>query len=104
MARLMREYGISQLACRARDALRMRVSMSAMGSVMLMALPARLRDARDFAGERQLAEANPAQREAANERARPSADLAAIVRLHFVARRTLRFDDERLFGQPGLPV
>src|SRR5438132_14095706 len=98
MARLIPEYGISQLECRAGDALRTRVSMSAMGSVMLMALPARLRHARDFARQRQLAETDPAQREATNKGARPPADLAAIVRLHLEARRTIGFDNQRLFG------
>ncbi len=89
MASLIVEKGISQLGCRAREALRIRVSMSAMGSVMLMALPARLCHARNFTCQRELAEANATQREAANERARTAANLAAVVRLHFEARRTL---------------
>src|SRR5215475_7802149 len=77
----------------------MRVSMSAMGSLMLMRSPARFRDARDLAGQRQFAEADAAQREAADEGARPTANLAAIVRLHLEARRTLRLGDHGFLGQ-----
>src|SRR5260370_40346340 len=98
MARLMPENGISQLEWRAREALRMRVSMSAMGSLMLMGLPARFGPARNFPRQRQFAEANAAQREAADEPARPSANLAATVRLHLEARRTSGFDDHGFFG------
>src|SRR3954454_18637676 len=91
---------MSQLECRARDALRMRVNMSAMGSLIVMRTsPARFRDARDLARQRQPAEADAAQREAANERARPPAQLTAIVRLHFEARRTFRLDDHGFLGQ-----
>src|SRR5262252_11247957 len=91
---------MSQLGCRARDALRMRVSMSAMGSLIVMRTsPACFRHAWDLARQGQLAEADAAQREAPQERARAPANLAAIVLLDFVARRTLRFGDHRLLGQ-----
>jgi hypothetical protein len=60
---------------------------------MLMASPARLRHTRDFPGESQSAEADPAQREAPDEGARPTAQATAIVRLNFEARRSLRFGD-----------
>src|ERR1051326_1210712 len=101
MADLMREKGISQLGWRAREALRMRVSMSAMGSLMVMACssPARLGDARDLTGQRQLAEANAAQGEAPNECARAATEPAAAVRLHLEASRTVRFRDHGFFGQ-----
>jgi hypothetical protein len=50
-------------------ALRIRVSMSAIGSDVILAppfpLPARLDHAGDLSGERQLAEANPAKTELA---------------------------------------
>jgi hypothetical protein len=77
----------------------MRVSMSAMGSLMLMGLPARFRHARDLSREGQFAEADAAQREAAQKRARTATELAAMVLLDFVARRTLRFGDHRFLGQ-----
>src|SRR3954471_4657113 len=68
--------------------LRMRVRKSAIGSVIDIALdlPARLRDARDEALVRDLAQADPAQAELAVVRTRTTAALAAVV----VARRVLR--------------
>src|SRR5947209_8659181 len=105
MASLIPEKGISQLEWRACEALRIRVSMSAMGSLMVMGgLPASLGHARDLSGQRELAEADAAQREAADECPRPAAQLTAVMRLDFEARRTTGFDDERFLGQPGPPV
>src|SRR5437763_4916235 len=101
MATLMRENGISQLGCRAREALRMRVSMSAIGSLIVMRLPARFGHARDLTGEGQLPKADATQRKAADECARPSAQSAAIMRLHFEARRAIRLGDHRFLGQTG---
>src|SRR3954452_22207374 len=71
-------------ACRP---LRMRVRKSATGSVIDIALdlPARLRDARDEALVRDVAQADPAEAELAVVRARATAALAAVV----VARRVL---------------
>src|SRR3954449_9301944 len=65
----------------------MRVRKSAIGSVIDIAidLPARLLDARDQALVRDLAQADPAQAELAEVRARATAPLAAVV----VARRVL---------------
>ena len=80
----------------------MRVSMSAIGSLMVMGLPAGLGDAWNLARERKSAEADATEREAANIRPRPATQLTAIVLLRFEAGRTLRFDDERLFGHCGL--
>src|SRR5580704_13750174 len=60
------------------EALRMRVSMSAIGSV-IMGSPARLDHARDLAAERQHAQANPAQLELAVIASRPPAHLAPVV-------------------------
>src|SRR5579859_1972332 len=71
------EWGSSTRSCRAIDPLRMRVSMSAMGSV-IMGSPARLHDARDLAPERQHAETNSAKRELAIERPRSTAHLAPV--------------------------
>src|SRR5690348_692506 len=95
----MREYGISQLGWRAREALRMRVSMSAMGSLIVMGLPARFRHARDLSCQGELAEADATQREATDEGARTAAQLAAVVRLHFESRRALRLRDHRFLCQ-----
>jgi hypothetical protein len=68
-----------------------------------MGLPARLGDAWNFACEREPAEADPTQREAADERARPAAQLTAIMLLGFEPRRALRFDDQRFFGHVAWP-
>src|SRR5579872_2325425 len=75
------ELGILTLSNMAALALRIRVSMSAMGSVMVMAipLPAGLRDAGHLAGVHHGAQADPAQPELAVDRARPPAALAARV-------------------------
>src|SRR5690349_7303891 len=66
----------------------MRVRKSAIGSVIDIALdlPARLLDARDQTLVRDVAQADPAQAELAEVRARATAPLAAVV----VARRVLR--------------
>src|SRR5687768_4213633 len=87
ISRFVRDAGTTTSVCRAREALRTRVGMSAMGSEMFMGLPARLRDAGQLADERSLAEADPAQREAAHVGARPAADGAAGIRLALVLGR-----------------
>src|SRR5262245_48143207 len=104
-----RDAGTSTRVCLAVTALRIRVSMSAIGSVIKLRLsspchvpkrlgtrapapapsllPAALRDARDVALERQLAEAEAAQRELAHERAWAPAQLAAVTQPNPVLRR-----------------
>src|SRR3989454_7048496 len=57
-------------------------------------LPARLRDARQLADQRALAEADPAKAELPKESARPAAHLAAVVHPHRELGRALRFQDE----------
>src|ERR1700730_15861302 len=89
---------MSQLECRASDALRMRVSMSAIGSLIVIRLPARLGDARNLASQRQTAEADATQREPADEGPRPAAQFAAVVLLGFEPSRSVRFDDQGCFG------
>src|SRR5271157_3400932 len=65
ISRFVREAGTTTSACRARDALRMRVSMSAIGSETFIGyLPARLGDAGQLAEQRPFAEADAAQTEA----------------------------------------
>src|SRR5207248_2660363 len=65
-------------------------------------LPARFGHARDLTSEGQLTKTDATQREAADECARPSAQSAAIMRLHFEARRTIRLGDHGFLGQLGL--
>jgi hypothetical protein len=74
-------------------ALRMRVSMSAIGSVSIRSLlPARLRHAGDRALVRELAQADPAESELAEHGARPSAPVAARVVADAVLLRPLLLD------------
>src|ERR1017187_9943999 len=96
------EAGTSTLGWRARMALRTRVSMSAIGSLVIPALqlflwlsPARLRDAGDFPVQRQLAEAQTADAEFAQKSARPSAAPAAVA--VFAVVQPWRFGEARLF-------
>src|SRR3954470_905065 len=107
------EAGMSTRVCFECTALRMRVSMSAIGSVMSLNLltwvtlswpvrtggsadpsrrfsqwlPAAFRDARHVALERQLAEAEPAQRKLPDIGARTPAQAAAVAQPHLVFRR-----------------
>src|SRR4029450_3889933 len=83
---LRRDDGISTRACRPIVALRIRDSMSEIGSVIFLGsqlsvlsfLPATLRDAGDVSLECELAEAQTAERELAHVRARAPAAVAAI--------------------------
>src|SRR5437773_1578349 len=76
---LILDAGTSTFALRAMIALRIRVRKSAIGSVMGSLSPARLDDARDLATQRQPTEADAAHLELAQIRARPAADLAAVL-------------------------
>src|SRR3954454_19411870 len=71
--------GTSTVSCAAVMPLRIRVRKSAMGSVIDMRLPARLRHAGDVPVVRELAEADPAQAELAVDGARAPAATAAGV-------------------------
>src|SRR5919206_4781761 len=93
-----REVGISACSCIALLALRMRVSMSATGSVSIGS-PARLRHAGDDALVRELPQADPAEAELAEDGARPAAAGAARVLPHPVALRARLLDHERLLRQ-----
>src|SRR5437899_3266606 len=81
------DEGMRTRSCRAVVALRMRVSMSAMGSVIVIGAspppsPARLAHARHLAGVDHLPEADAAQPEMAEDSARPPAAPAARVGPH----------------------
>src|SRR5215211_3235420 len=99
-----REVGISALSCNALLALRMRVSMSAIGSVSMVLLPARLGHARDLTVVRELTQADPAEAELPVHSARPAAAPAARVLPHLEARRALLLVDERLLSHLQAPV
>src|SRR5205809_3209358 len=73
------ECGMSTTSKSASSPLRIRVSRSASGSVIDMALPARLRESGDIALVRHLAQADPAEAELAVVGARATAPLAAVV-------------------------
>src|ERR1700729_3210217 len=96
------EEGMSTRECFARDALRTRVSKSAIGSVFILPrlylflscsnfkkLPARFGHAGDFTLQREAAETNTAHLELAQERARASANPAAVPPAHLELRRFL---------------
>src|SRR5947207_233409 len=95
---LSRDAGMSTRVCLAVTALRIRASMSAMGSVISvlssfqlsansLQLPAALGDARDVAFERELAEAQAAQRELAHVGAGTAAEAAPVPQADFEFRR-----------------
>src|SRR5262245_47650721 len=96
--------------CIATLALRMRVSMSAIGSVIVIVglpSPARLGHARHLAGVHELAQADPAEAELSVERARPTAPAAPVVRTDLVLGLALLLLDQRLLRHllspfPGL--
>src|SRR3954454_25021385 len=75
----MPELGIETLSCSAWLALRMRVSMSAIGSVIIWCSPTALRHSGDHALVCELAQADPADAELAVVRARAAAARASVV-------------------------
>src|SRR6266480_1715956 len=92
----IRELGMVACSCSALFALRIRVSMSAIGSVStVLSLPARLRHAGNCALVRKLAEADPAEAELAEDRARAAAPVAARVVAHLVLLGSPLLHDER---------
>src|ERR1044072_2703096 len=94
------EFGISARSCSALLALRMRVSMSATGSVsMACLLPRALRHAGDHALVGELPQADAAEPELLEHGARAAALVAAAVRARLVLRRARGLRDQRLLGQ-----
>src|SRR5262245_18850662 len=95
----MREVGMEAVSCSARFALRMRVSMSAIGSVSIVRLlPARLRHARDRALVCEVAQADAAKLVPPVHRPRAPAAVAARVGGDRVLRRALLLRSQRLLG------
>src|SRR3954469_22854261 len=98
------ELGITALSWSALLAFRMRVSMSAIGSVSTSSLlPTGLRHAGDHAVVRKLAQADPAKAELAEHRARPAAPVAARVVADAVLLRPRLLDDEALLRHLPVP-
>src|SRR5205809_2805218 len=101
MSALMRDAGMSTRVCLAVTALRIRVSISAIGSVISQLstiksqLPAALGDAGDVTLERELAEAQAAQRELPHVGARTAAQAAAVAQPDLVLRLLLFLGDLR---------
>src|SRR5438045_5159100 len=92
----IRELGISTWSWSARLALRIRLSMSAIGSVSTcVLLPRALCHARDRAFVRELAQADPTEAELAENGPRTPAAAAARVIAHAVLLRALRLRDQR---------
>src|SRR5687768_17076025 len=95
----MREVGIETVSCSALLALRIRVSMSATGSVIIAASPARLRHAGDRAVVRELAQADPAEAELPVHRARAPAAVAPAVLPRGELLRARGLHDQAFLGQ-----
>src|SRR5512132_1916428 len=93
----MREAGIVVVSCIALLALRMRVSMSAIGSVCIRS-PTGLGHARDLALVREVAQADPAEAELFVDGARPAAAVAARVLPHLETRLALGLRHQRLLS------
>src|SRR4051794_34586393 len=93
------ELGISAVSCSALLALRMRVSMSATGSVSISSLlPGALRHAGDHALMGELPQADPAEPELAEHGARAPASVAAGVVAHLELRGAGGLHPQRLLG------
>src|SRR3954465_5389387 len=94
MARFTFEAGTNTLPFSVACALRMRVSMSAMGSLMLISclLPARLDHSGDLAAHRDLADLLARAAELAERAARPAGHRAPVAKPHgrSVARKRLQ--------------
>src|SRR6186997_2952494 len=91
------EVGISARSCSARLALRILVSMSAIGSVcMLPPLPARLGHARDDALVGEVSQADSTEAELPVGRTCAPAAVAAVVRARLEALGLLRLLDQGL--------
>src|SRR3954453_17748519 len=99
------EDGLRPSSCMAPLAVRMRVSMSAMGSVIVIGAssPTCLRDAGDLAGVRHLPKADAAQAELPVHRTRPPATPATRVGAHLELRLALLLLDQGLLRHSRCP-
>src|SRR3954469_24320273 len=99
------EFGISARSCSALLALRMRVSMSATGSVSILSLllPRALGHARDDALMGELPQADAAEPELLEHGARAPAAVAAGVVAHLELRGAGGLHPQRLLGHYLLP-
>src|SRR5437016_1089733 len=120
IATFILEAGIATASCFACTPLRILVSISATGSVMLTCsvlafrewkqlpcepcLPTGLGYPRDLAFESELAEANSTKGELADVAPRPAAQLAAVAFLHRVLGRPVALDDHRDLRHAPLPL
>src|SRR3954469_10835806 len=98
MSSFRREVGIAAVSCSALLALRMRVSMSAIGSVSTSCslLPRALGHAGDHALVGEVPQADPAEPELLEDRARAAAPVAARVLPRLEPLRAGRLRDHRL--------
>src|SRR5688572_17579380 len=96
------EAGMSTFSCSARLALRMRVSRSATGSLLIVPSPARLHHARHLALEGELPEAQAAHLELSEDPPRTAAQAAAAVGTRLELRGSLGLHDERGLGHAAL--
>src|SRR6516162_2630239 len=88
------EEGKSTRGCFAREALRIRVSMSATGSVVIRpSLPAGLHDTGDFALQRQASKTDAAHLKFAEHAARPAANPATVALADLVFQLLMRLRD-----------
>src|SRR6478609_10159761 len=94
ISRFIPEVGISTVSCSAWLALRIRVSMSPMGSVVIVASPARFRHSRDDALVRQLAQADAAHAELAEVGPRATAPVTPVVPTGLELRLSRLLDSE----------
>src|SRR5437867_746931 len=109
-ASLSFDEGITTSSCMATFPLRIRVSMSAMGSVMVMVVPTRrpmelprgLRYAGDFTRMGHLPQADAAEAESAVDGLGPAASPASGVSPHLELGLALLLLDERLLGHGRL--
>src|SRR6266508_1286542 len=92
-----REVGMTALSCNALLALRMRASMSAIGSVSIGS-PRALVHPGDAVLVGEIPQADPAQAELAVDRARPATAVAAMVAAGLEALRTGSLGDQGLIG------
>src|SRR5919197_4011423 len=94
---LTREVGIWAVSCSALLSLRIRASMSAIGSVSI-ASPGTLGHARDHARVGEIAQADPAQPELPVDGTRSAAPVAPVVAPRPEALRTPGLGDQGLLG------